>query len=147
MAAIAESRVSIRFFGDDLNPAEITRILGRDPSTQYRRGDSRTIGGREYAKKYGAWIAAAENQRPEAIDAQLGELLASMSQDLTVWRTLTSRFSADVFCGLFMDESNEGFSLSSVTVRMLADRGLEIGFDVYDPTKDEAVNATERGEA
>jgi hypothetical protein len=146
MAAIAESRVSIRFFGDDLNPVEVTNLLGRAPSTQYRRGDTRTSGGREYARKYGAWIAAAEAQRPEAIDAQLAEMFASMSQDLTAWRTLTSRFSGDVFCGLFMDQSNEGFSLSSETLRMLSDRGLEIGFDVYDPTRDDAANGAEHGE-
>jgi hypothetical protein len=69
-----------------------------------------------------------------------------MSQDLTTWRTLTSRFSADVFCGLFMDQSNEGFSLGAETLRMLADRGLEIGFDVYDPTREDQANGAERGE-
>lgn len=147
MAAIAESRVSIRFFGDDLNPAELTSILGREPSTHYRKGDTRTSAGREYARTYGAWVAAAEYQRPEAIDAQLVKLFASMNQDLTAWQILTFRFSADVFCGLFMDDCNEYFSLSLATLKMLADRGLEINFDVYDPTKDDPANAAERGDA
>jgi ribosomal protein L19 len=146
MAAIAESLVSIRFFGDDLNPAELTSMLGREPSMQYKKGDTRTSSGHQYARKFGAWIAATEKQRPEAVDAQLEELLASMNQDLTVWKSLTSRFNADVFCGLFMDESNEAFSLSPATLQTLANRGLEIIFDVYDPAVEHSVSVCERGD-
>jgi hypothetical protein len=119
MAAIAESRVSIRFFGEDLNPAEVTDLLGREPTTMYRRGDTRESVGRSYTRKYGAWIVAAENQTPEAVDAQLQGLFASMTQDMRTWKALTSRYDADVFCGLFMNESNEGFSIGTATLEAL----------------------------
>jgi hypothetical protein len=143
MAAIAESRVSIRFFGDDLDPAEVTGMLGCEPTTQYRKGDVRQSATRNYARKYGAWILAAEHHRPEALDDQLQGLFARMTQDLNTWKALTTRYDANVFCGLFMDESNEGFSLHPKTLEALAARGLGIGFDVYDPTKADPVAHSE----
>jgi hypothetical protein len=147
MSAIAKSTVSIRFFGEDLDPAEITRTLGREPSTHYRKGDKRTSAGREYERKCGAWIAAAEDKTPEAINDQLDDLFANMSQDMQSWLTLSSKYDADVFCGLFMDETNEGFSLRPATLQALASRGLEIDFDVYRPTENEGIATHRDGEA
>ena len=146
MAAISESRVSVRFFGDDLNPRELTRLLGCEPSIQYKKGDKHTSAGREYTKKWGGWVVAAENRKPEAVDEQLSHLFAQMTQDLEVWRNLVSRFDGDVFCGLFMAESNEGFSIARATLQALAARGLEINFDIYDPDK-EPLPETGRSEA
>jgi hypothetical protein len=141
MAAMSESRVSVRFFGDELDPAELTELLGCEPSIQYKRGDTHLSAGREYTRKWGAWVVAAETRKPEAVDEQLTELFARMTQDLAVWRDLASRFDGDVFCGLFMAESNEGFSISPATLEALASRALEIGFDIYDPDKDPTLEA------
>ncbi|BAL97058.1 hypothetical protein RGE_37190 [Rubrivivax gelatinosus IL144] len=138
MASVARSRLSIRFFGEELVPAELTAMLGATPTTQYRKGDERTsASGKVYARKYGAWIIATGNMTPEAIDDQLAELFCQLTQDLSVWSLLTTRYDADVFCGLFMEESNEGFSLKLSTLLALASRGLEIGFDIYDPCDEE----------
>ena len=136
MARIGKSTVSIRFFGDDLDPAEMTLVLGCEPSTEYRKGDKRTSAGREYERKYGVWIVAAEDREPESIDEQLSTLFARMTQDLPTWLALAARYEAEVYCGLFMDQTNEGFSLSTATLQALACRGLEIGFDVYSPTEE-----------
>ena len=55
---------------------------------------------------------------------------------MSIWQDLTSRFRADVFCGLFMEEGNEGISLSNETLQRLAERGLTIDFDIYDSSDD-----------
>jgi len=39
----------------------------------------------------------------------------------------------DLFCGLFMKESSEGFSISPATLAMLGERGIELQFDIYAP--------------
>jgi Domain of unknown function (DUF4279) len=132
MAAVSKSTASVRFFGDELDPDEVTRLLGCDPSKQYRKGDL-VSPRREHRRKFGAWIIATEDRSPEAIDDQLASIFARTTQDLQVWHDLVTRYEGDVFCGLFMSESNEGFSLSVSTLQSLAARGLEIGFDVYGP--------------
>lgn len=58
-------------------------------------------------------------------------LLARLPSDSGVWVSLTSIFAVDVFCGLFLASSNRGFGISAEVSRLLSDRNLEIGFDVY----------------
>jgi len=135
---MSTSRVSIRFFGEALDPSVVTRVLGAEPTTYYRKGDKRmSPDGRVYEQKWGAWIIAAPERSPEAVDEQLAGLFGALTPDLEVWLALASRFDSDVFCGLFMDDSNEGFSLLPTTLRALADRQLEIGFDIYDPVDED----------
>ncbi len=74
---------------------------------QYRKGDL-VSEGRQHTRKYGAWVLKTEDRVPEALDDQLADIFAKLTQDLAIWKTLASRFNANVFCGLFMNGSNEG---------------------------------------
>jgi hypothetical protein len=47
------------------------------------------------------------------------------------WSSLSDRFSATMHCGLFLDQYNEGFELSSRVAQAVAERGLVIAFDIY----------------
>jgi hypothetical protein len=38
-----------------------------------------------------------------------------MTDDLSVWRSLTERLRVDLFCGLFMREADEGITVSAKT--------------------------------
>lgn len=58
-------------------------------------------------------------------------LLARVSDDLEVWREITSGGKARVLCGLKMDERNRGFSLDPELMRYLGERNIEAGFDIY----------------
>jgi len=73
----------------------------------------------------------AERREPGDFDAQISEILDQLTDDMSIWQDLTSRFRAYVFCGLFMEEGNEGISLSNGTLQRLAERGLTIDFDIY----------------
>jgi len=37
----------------------------------------------------------------------------------------------DIFCGVFLDDWNRGFDLPPQVLKMLSDRGITIGFDIY----------------
>ena len=41
MARLSESAASLRFFGDNLDPEKLTRLLGSEPSIGRRKGESR----------------------------------------------------------------------------------------------------------
>jgi Domain of unknown function (DUF4279) len=138
MAHISKSVASLRLMGDDLIPAEISKILGSDSTSGHFKGEvilGKTTG-REYIKKFGFWRLKAKDAEPENLDGQVAELLSKLTKDLAVWTDLKSRFEIDLFCGLFMDVSNEGFELSSVTLASLAERGIAIGFDIYGPSEE-----------
>ncbi len=68
---------------------------------------------------------------PGDLDGQVAELVETLSNNLSVWQDLSRRFDGDVFCGIFMEEGNEGISLSVATMESLSARGLSINFDIY----------------
>ena len=120
MSNLAESMVSLRVAGDSLLPAEVTALLGVEPSLSYQKGEvlpSRS--GKEVFRRTGMWSLRAEVRKPENVDAQVAELLSKLPSEPAVWSSLSARFNIDLFCGLFMNESNEGLSLSVVTLRAL----------------------------
>lgn len=134
MAELSESMVCLRFFGDDLDPAELTELLGQSPTKSEKIGQI-VVGeksGKERVARTGSWRFDATKQVPGNLDAQISEVLDLLTDDIDVWQKLTARFKADVFCGLFMAGSNEGVSLSPSILKKLAKRELMIGFDIYD---------------
>jgi hypothetical protein len=125
-----ESSVSLRFFDDHLDPDELTQILGIEPSIAYQKGD--IFRGKTYDKIYeiGSWRLRGKRSQVE-LEEQINQLLDKLPSDLDVWRSMTSRFQADLFCGLWMKRLNRGLNLEVATLQKIAERGLSIGLDVY----------------
>ena len=68
---------------------------------------------------------------------QIDEILNKMTSDLGVWKTISENYHIDLFCGLFMDGSNilertnDGFCLSSNSIKSLGDRGICLSIDIH----------------
>ncbi len=132
------SVVSLRVIGDSIDPVEVTALLRAKPTYAYKRGSTRlTALGKEVANSSGYWSLAAQEQVPEDLNSQITEILGKLTQDLQVWQSLSARYRIDLFCGLFMERSNEGLSLKPATLRLVAERGIEIGIDLYAPDESE----------
>ena len=58
-------------------------------------------------------------------------LLERVTSDLSTWDRLNAVCDMDLFCGLFLEAENRGFGLSAAASRMLADRHVYVGFDIY----------------
>ena len=67
------------------------------------------------------------------IDAQLSWIFSRLTEDMRVWKRLTSKYQADIFVGLFLENKNRGISLSPDSMNELRRRKLSIGFDIYCP--------------
>jgi hypothetical protein len=138
MTELNKTAASLRFFGDDLDPEEITRRLGGQPTVGVRKGGIwLTSLGREKTAYKGQWRLTVERRSPGDLDGQVAELFAPLTTDLAVWHDLSSRFQADVFCGLFLNEFNEGISLSPETLSAVGLRGLSLDMDIYGPDDEE----------
>lgn len=134
MAHLARSVASLRIFGDDLQPEEISRLLGCAPTKAWPKGHAHVSkSGREFVKKSGGWLLHASDTEPENLDGQVSELVAKLTSDLGIWAGLAQRFQVDLFCGWFMEGSNEGVSVSTATMGALAERGIELSLDIYGP--------------
>lgn len=135
MAVIARTKTSIRFFGDKLVPDEMSLLLGCEPTYKHQKGEvliGRNTGKRRIAKT-GLWRLEANEAEPGDLDHQIQDILSRLTNDMDVWSDLVGRYEVDLFCGLFMDSGMEGIGISSENLRLLGDRGVEIGFDIYGP--------------
>jgi Domain of unknown function (DUF4279) len=148
MAALNNSRATLRFFGEDLDPAKLTEILGVKPTDMYEKGQVRISStGNHFTYRRGMWRLEAKDKTPGDLEAQIKELLSVLPQDLQIWRQLALQHEIDLFCGLFMEESNEGFSLNSDSLNALSARGISIDFEVYAPSSEESAPQLAPGEA
>ena len=123
--------ISLTISGDDLGPDEITRLLGALPTEAYRIGDAMPRRNHTFTAKSGSWSIRTERSTRD-IEQQLTKLFAKLTSDPSVWSSLTSHYHADLFCGVFLSWFGHGFSMSPSLHRLLADRNLEIVFDIYD---------------
>jgi len=133
MGVFDHSVATLRFFGEDLVPDEISTLLGTSPTESCRKGQE-LIGsktGTIRIAKTGSWRLTAARREPEDLEAQIFEILDQLTQDLTAWESL-ARFQPDLFCGLFMDNSNDSLPLSPKALLSLGQRGIALCLDVYD---------------
>ena len=138
MAIIASTALALRFFGDDLDPAEVTALLGAKPTHARRKGDVRRHkNGRKTVARSGTWQLDVPDREPGDLSGQLEQLFSRLTPDLSVWRALASRYQADVYCGLFMDRRGESEELVQPMLAALGERGLSLGLELYDPSRDE----------
>lgn len=132
MANLARAVAALRIDGDKLDPEEISTALGCTPSQAWRKGEAV----KTYLKKSGGWRLDATDTEPENLDAQVRELLTRTTDNLDIWRELSRRFEVDLFCGWFMEESNEGVCISPETLSALGTRGITLSLDIYGPIQE-----------
>ena len=132
MADVYKTAVSLRFKGDDLDPAELTAALGKEPDIGVRRGGVWiSPKGRETVSRMGSWILSIKDAEPADIDGQVAALFSDLCKDFTIWRRYAERYQGNIFVGAFLSQFNEGLSISPETLNAIGMRGLELGFDIY----------------
>jgi len=136
MTSISRSTVSIRLFGAELNPEHITRLLGCPPSSAAKTGEKIIkSNGNERIIKKGFWLLNYGESDAIIVEEKIEILFGKLTNNLESWREITKDLDvADIFCGLFVGNWNEGFMLSQSILKKISDRNLEIGFDICSPT-------------
>ena len=138
MPALQRTVATLRISGSDLDPDEISRLLGCSPTRSHRKGETpeRSHGVTWLPAKVGNWRLDATPTEPEDFNGQVSELLDQMSDDLAIWHNLADRFRVDLFCGWFMQERNEGIDIEPRTLSMLGTRHIVLALDIYGPDED-----------
>ena len=137
MAEVGEYHITLRFFGDDLDPDDLSSFLGAQPTKSCRKGDVFRGKNSNRIERTGKWLLNLPASPGVSFEPQLEGLLERLTQDLNVWRDLTARYNADIFCGVCLGASNQGMELSPTLMKKLAERGLHLGLDIYERDREE----------
>jgi hypothetical protein len=127
--------ITFRILGDNLNPREVTRVLGCKPSESERKGDPilRKDGTVARLARTGSWrlrLTPEDTDEWDCSEAMM-KLMKRFPEDRAVWKQLTKSFSIDFFVGLTMGSRNKGFEISPAVMAYLGQRGISVGFDIY----------------
>lgn len=87
--------------------------------------------------KFGSWHLDSDPLLSGDFDARIRRMFTSLSSDIAVWNDLTKQHRADLFCGLFLTEFNQGLLLTPDTMAAIAQRGLELSLDIYGAIPDD----------
>ncbi|QFY90034.1 DUF4279 domain-containing protein [Magnetovirga frankeli] len=135
MPQISKSTAALRIIGESVQPDEITKQLGCNPTFSCRKGDTRHTKNKEIRSIYrqGMWRFDAKDESPENLDKQVYYIINRVSSDIEVWNMLREQYNIDIICTLSMESYNEGMELSPGSMLALGKRGITLGLDIYSP--------------
>jgi hypothetical protein len=121
-----EVAVALCIYGVDLDPQEVTLLLGVDPTHAHRRGERSSLRSPPYDK--GVWIREVRRFDPIHLNEMIDEVLRGLPVDPLVWQRLAQRFQVRFDFAVHTDVGGT-FVLSSPSVRRIAGLGAE--FHIY----------------
>ena len=116
-------------YHENLDPEELTRRLGVNPTTAFKRGFQRAAASRPMP--HGAWLLRVAAPGPRTVEDQLRQLLMQLVVPPAVWASVIEEHRVRISIGLHMSAWNRGFALSPTILAELAKLGVELGFDLY----------------
>ena len=125
---VDETHVMLGIYGHDLQPEEISIVLGCSATSGHRRGDTRGSGP---PFTQGAWILKVEGKAPVEPDKLVQGLLSRVLIEPITWEQLVAKYRIRLSFTLFVGAWTRGFELSPTTVERLARLGIVIGFSIY----------------
>jgi hypothetical protein len=132
MGLLDRTDATLRFFGDALDPDEITERLGGAPTVGVRKGGVwLTSRGAERIARRGSWRLNTDRRQPGDLDGQITEIFALLTSNLAPWAEFAARYRADIFCGLWLSDGNQEIGLRPETMAAVGARGLALNFDIY----------------
>jgi hypothetical protein len=114
-------------YGGDLDPAEVTALLGGEPTHAHRKGDPSS---RRIPYNKGAWIREVRQFEPIDPDAMVASIFSALTQESSVWSQLAARFRIQMDFAVHT-EAGCNLVLSPETLKTLAARHTAFALDIY----------------
>ena len=126
--------VSFRLMAKDLDPKEISQLLGMSPDDAHKRGDPNWgKQGRRYSDfSEGLWSLASDVSRDEPPAVHVKDITDRLAGCAEALDTLRLRgYRMDIFIGVFGLEGNSGFALPAEVCEVVGRLGIALDFDLY----------------
>jgi len=131
ISSSCQASACLRFFGDDLQPKLVSRLMDSRPTEAWRKGELFARDGVVTRRPTGGWVLFSPEDASGDLNQTIQALLLGVTRDRGVWENLCRRFHADIRCGLFPDQISQSAQLSPRTLSMLGVRRLRLNLDIY----------------
>jgi hypothetical protein len=126
---VDRTEVCLAVYGEDLDPAVVTALVGCSPASAHVRGDRR--GPRSPPLRRGGWFLDVRGERPDGPEELAIRLLERLPKGERVWVELAASYDVEVRFTLHTTGWNRGFELSSRTAARLALLHAQLVFEIY----------------
>jgi len=126
-------KISLRFYGNEFDPEDVTRELSIAPNFHWKQGDQ-IINPPETPSK-GIRRKSYWSYRFSPIGDDIESSILAILRTLLphkdfIERTQSKGVNIELFIGLFADE-NFGFTIAHTLAKPLSDLRIDLGFDIY----------------
>ncbi len=126
---VDETSVAVAVYGEDLDPIEITRILGCEPTSAHRRGER--LSDKTSPSPHGAWLLVVRGMAPVEPEELTSSLLQRIPEDESIWIDLAARYDLELRFAFHMNAYSRGFDLSPELIHRIARLHATVGFDIF----------------
>lgn len=126
------ARASLRIFGENLVPEDISSSLNLAPTQTHLRGQRKSERV-SVVWKHSMWLLQSPLGTEEEVPRHLEWLLGELERCATVLKELSTKFEIDFFCGFSSENGQGGFTLNAELLRRLANLGIPVTLDLYPP--------------
>jgi hypothetical protein len=123
--------------GFEVNPDQVTELLGLEPSSTIREGEAHKSG--RISKFNGWWLELHEaplldgGEHANAIDALIGQLKGREPRFVELARTIKPE-SITIYGGFYVSDEQQGVWLDAGQMAVLATCGIGWGLDLFEAT-------------
>jgi hypothetical protein len=122
-------RASLTVHGEDLDPDRVTALLKATPDHSHRVGQ---FDGNKVPPRAGWSISSTGSvSLGEPLSTHVRSLLNRVTANREAWDQVADADRSQIVVGWFMDQGNEMVELDRELLAELADRHLDLVFDVY----------------
>ena len=132
---IDETGVKLCVYGEDLDPDDVSKRLGIEPTDCHRIGERKSP--RSPPWDSGAWILEIRGEPPDDPETLTSKLLSKLTVDGSVWMRLSDDYIVQLRYGIHMKGWNREFDFSSELVSKIATTNAQVVFDIYANSEDD----------
>jgi len=127
-----EYSIGLNFYSEELDKDEISNLLNHKPTKSWNPNELHPIGnGQKFRKtNWGKWYLQSDREKID-LNLKIQKLLQQLNNDLDVWIKLTTKYECWIDIAGYMENWNRTLSINKYTLKLLAERNLEITFDAY----------------
>ena len=123
---------SIDITSEDLQPTEITALIGLQPTSHHLQGDA--FGSLGHKFKFGRWRYSSgrlDFRAGRCFEQQFDDFIRALPNTPAIWGRIAAHHEAVVNVCLWMRTWNREFGISSFALGELAHRRLRLHVDTY----------------